>query len=109
VLHALPHLILPDLIILIILANSTSYEAPHYAAFSNLLSLHPSSAQKFSSAPRSQTPSVYVPPYRPIIQLMIYKFCEHLLVHTVHIIVCETSRLSSDDCYLAGRKVTELK
>jgi hypothetical protein len=49
-------------IILIILAKSTSYEVPHYAAFSNLLSLHPSSVQIFSWTPCSQTPSVYVPP-----------------------------------------------
>jgi hypothetical protein len=35
------HLILLDLIILIILGESTSYKSPHYAVFSNLLSLHP--------------------------------------------------------------------
>jgi hypothetical protein len=38
------------------------YEAPHYAVFSNLLSLHLPSVQIFSSTPCSQTPSVYVPP-----------------------------------------------
>jgi hypothetical protein len=43
------------------LANSTSYEAPDYAVFSNLISLHPFSVQIFSSAPYSQTPSVCVP------------------------------------------------
>jgi hypothetical protein len=43
-LHAtcLAHLILLDLIILIILGEEYNYEAPHYAVFSNLLSLHPS-------------------------------------------------------------------
>jgi hypothetical protein len=44
------------------LTKITSYEAPHYAAFSNHLSLNPSSVQTFSSAPCFQTPSVYVPP-----------------------------------------------
>jgi hypothetical protein len=39
---------------------STSYEAPHYAAFSNLLLLHPSLVQIFSSTSRSQTPSINV-------------------------------------------------
>jgi hypothetical protein len=44
------------------LEKSTSYEGPHYAVFSNLPSFHLSSVQIFSSAPCSQTPSVYVPP-----------------------------------------------
>jgi hypothetical protein len=38
-------------------ARSISYEAPHYAVFYNLLSLHLFSVQIFSSAPCSQTPS----------------------------------------------------
>jgi hypothetical protein len=46
---------------LLYLAKITSYEVPHYAVFSNLLSLHLSSVQIFSSATCSQTPSVYVP------------------------------------------------
>jgi hypothetical protein len=55
------HLIFLDSMF-VILAKSTSYEAPHYAVLSNLLSLHSSSVQIFSSAPCPQTPSVYVPP-----------------------------------------------
>jgi hypothetical protein len=39
----------------------SKYEAPHYAVVSNLLSLHLSSVQIFST-PCSQTPSVYVSP-----------------------------------------------
>jgi hypothetical protein len=37
--------------------KSASYEAPHYAVFPNLPSLHLSLIQIFSSAPCSQTPS----------------------------------------------------
>jgi hypothetical protein len=45
------------------LEKSTSYEAPHYAAFSNLLSLHLSfSLVQIFSTPCSQTPSIYVFP-----------------------------------------------
>jgi hypothetical protein len=58
----LTHLILLDLIVLIILGEDTSYEVPHYALFSNLLSTHLSSVQILSSAPCSQISSVYVPP-----------------------------------------------
>jgi hypothetical protein len=43
------------------LQKSASYEAPRYAVFSNLLSLHPSSVQMIST-PCSQTHSVYVLP-----------------------------------------------
>jgi hypothetical protein len=42
------------------LAKSTSYEAPHYAVLSKLLSLHLSSVLIFSSAPSSQTRSVHI-------------------------------------------------
>jgi hypothetical protein len=55
------HLMFLDLMILIILAKSTSYEAPHYVAISNLSSLHLSLVQIFPSVPCFQTPSVYVP------------------------------------------------
>jgi hypothetical protein len=61
------HLILPDLIILIILVRSTNYEAPHYVVFSSLPSLHLPSVQILSSAPCSQTPSVYVHNHRPVV------------------------------------------
>jgi hypothetical protein len=43
-------------------AKTTSYEPPRYAVFSKLPPLHLSSVQIFSSALRSRTPSVYVPP-----------------------------------------------
>jgi hypothetical protein len=60
----LAHLILIDLIIVIILAKSSSYEASHYAAFSNVPSPFPSLVQIFSSASCSQTLLVCVPPIR---------------------------------------------
>jgi hypothetical protein len=44
------------------LAKSTSYEAPLYAVFSNLLSLHLSLVKIFSLALCSQRPSIHVPP-----------------------------------------------
>jgi hypothetical protein len=58
------------LIILIILGEET----PHYAVFSNLLSLHLSSVQIFSALPCSQTPSVYDPPLMSGIKLNREKF-----------------------------------
>jgi hypothetical protein len=48
--------------LMILIALGEGYEAPHYAVFSNLPSLHLSWVQIFSSVPSSQTPSVYVPP-----------------------------------------------
>jgi hypothetical protein len=44
------------------LSKITSYEVPNYAVFSNLLSLHLSSFQIFSSTPCPQSPSVCVSP-----------------------------------------------
>jgi hypothetical protein len=55
------HIILFDFISLIILGKGTNHEAPRYAVYPNLPSRHHSSFQIFSSAPSSQTPSVYVP------------------------------------------------
>jgi hypothetical protein len=55
-------LILLDLTILIIFGEEYSYEAPHYAVFSNLLLLYHSSVHIFSSAPSSQMSSVCVLP-----------------------------------------------
>jgi hypothetical protein len=68
------HLVILVLIILIILDESTSYDASHDAVLSILLSLHLSLVWTFSSAPCSQIPSVYVKnkscpcnrPWRPI-------------------------------------------
>jgi hypothetical protein len=54
------HLITLDFIILIISSKGCSSEAPNYAVFSNL-PLHPPLVKIFSSAPYSQTLSVYVP------------------------------------------------
>jgi hypothetical protein len=44
------------------LAKNTTYEAPHYAVFFNLPSLHLSSVEIIPWTPCSQTPSVYVSP-----------------------------------------------
>jgi hypothetical protein len=60
VLHALP--LSSSLTWSFYLAKCTSYEAPHYAVFSKLLSRLVSLVQIFSSAPCSKTPLVYVPP-----------------------------------------------
>jgi hypothetical protein len=56
------HIMVLDFIILIILAKSTSCEAPHYAIFSNAVLFHPSSIQIFSSAPFLQIHVVSVIP-----------------------------------------------
>jgi hypothetical protein len=49
------------LIILTIHGEEYKSAAPPYTVFSTLPSLHPSAVQIFSSASRSETPSVYVP------------------------------------------------
>jgi hypothetical protein len=56
------NLILLDLIIIIILGEKCKLWISNYAVFPILLPFHPSSAQTFSSAPCSQTPSVCVLP-----------------------------------------------
>jgi hypothetical protein len=56
------HLILLYLIILIILGEEYKSRSPRYAILSILPSPQPSSVQISSSAPCSQTPSVYVHP-----------------------------------------------
>jgi hypothetical protein len=62
VLHALPISSSLTWSFYLYLEKSTSYEAPHYAVLSNLLSLHFYSIQIRSSASFSQTPLVCVPP-----------------------------------------------
>jgi hypothetical protein len=47
---------------LIILGEEFKLRSSSLCSFSNLLSLHPSLVQIFSSTLCSQTPSVYVPP-----------------------------------------------
>jgi hypothetical protein len=60
-LYRLVTLLSREIIMLCREVKTTSYEAPHYAAFFTLKSFHSSKFQIFSSAPCSQTPSVYVP------------------------------------------------
>jgi hypothetical protein len=57
------HLSLLDLIILIILGEEYRLRSSSLSSLSTLLSPHPSSVQIISSAPCSQIPSVYVPPW----------------------------------------------
>jgi hypothetical protein len=56
------HIILRDLINVIILAKGKNHDAPRYAVFSALASPYSSSVRMSSSAPCSQTSSVYIPP-----------------------------------------------
>jgi hypothetical protein len=58
-----------ELIILIILGESASYETPHYAVFSILLSLHVSSVQIFSSALCSHQSRLSITPRQNILSL----------------------------------------
>jgi hypothetical protein len=62
------------------LVKSTSNEFSHYAAFFNPMAIHLSLVQIFSSAPCSQTPSVYVPSL-----MSKTKCCTHTAPQTVHI------------------------
>jgi hypothetical protein len=67
------HLIPLYLIILIILAKGTNYEAPHYAVFSNLLSLHLSVVQIHS-------------PQHPLLKFR-HSLCSCLNLHIIHPVV----------------------
>jgi hypothetical protein len=81
--------------------KSTNYEAPPYTAFSTLLSLYPSLVQIFTSAPCSQTPSVYfavntvIEKYEDIvIPLKFWKIGIHILHAFAH---CGESVCFSND------------
>jgi hypothetical protein len=54
--------LLLDLMLLIVLLRSKQHEASHYEELSSRLSLSPSPVQKFSTAPRSETPCTSVLP-----------------------------------------------
>jgi hypothetical protein len=62
VLHAPPISIFSILSLARYWVRSTDHSAPHYVIFSIPPLPRPSKAQIFSSAPYSQTPSVYTPP-----------------------------------------------
>jgi hypothetical protein len=78
------HLIILDFINLIILGREYSFEAPHYAVLSNLLSFYPSSIQIFST-PSSRTASVYVPSLMSETTFHTYKTTGTIIV--LHILI----------------------
>jgi hypothetical protein len=72
------HLTLLDLIILIILGEEYKLRSS-----SNLLSLHPSLVQIFST-PSSQTPSVYIPPLMSETKFLLYSVILFLQLSTMN-------------------------
>jgi hypothetical protein len=96
--------LLLDLILLILLIRSKEHDASHYTELSNRLSLTPFPVQKFSTAPRSQTPCTSILP------LMRHQMGTSFL-NTLRSVSCQRERIlqSSSVMQIAWTQHTHIR